>query len=143
MIVLDTDVVSEPFRPRPSSAVQEWLNAQPIQELYLCAPVLAELRYGLERLPPGKRRKTLEAWVQHVEHELFANRFLMIDQATAHEFARVLARRERLGRPIRVMDALIAAIVLAQGATLATRDVSDFAGLGLEIINPFAAPVGG
>jgi predicted nucleic acid-binding protein len=97
----------------------------------------------LERLPPGKRRKSLEAWVQHVEHELFANRFLMIDQATAHEFARVLARRERLGRPIRVMDALIAATVLAQGATLATRDVSDFAGLGLDIINPFEAPASG
>jgi toxin FitB len=140
MILLDTNVVSEPHRPRPDSAVQEWLNAQPAQNLYLCTPVLAELRYGFERLPSGARRNRLESWFRDLEEQHFADRILPFDQLAAHEFGRVMSRRQKAGRPIKPMDALIAAIAVGHMAAIATRDMMDFADLGLELINPFQVP---
>ncbi len=140
MILLDTNVVSEPHRAKPDRAVQIWLNGQPAQDLFLCTPVLAELRYGLERLPTGARRNRLESWLQDLEQQHFADRILPFDQHAAHEFGRIMSRRERIGHPIKAMDALIAAIAVCHTAPIATRDVSDFADLGLELINPFQAP---
>jgi len=138
MILLDTNVLSEPYRPRPNAAVQKWLNAQPSRDLYLCTPVLAKLRYGLERLPSGSRRYRLEDWLRNLEDEYFADRVLPFDQSAAHEFGRVMSRREKQGRPINAMDALIAGIAICHAATIATRDIADFEGLGLDLLNPFA-----
>ena len=137
MIVLDTNVLSEPYRPQPNALVQKWLNAQPLSELYLCTPVLAELRYGIERLSSGKRRDGLDEWLTHLEKEFFADRILAVDQRAAHEFGRIVARRDRMGRPIKPMDALIAAISVCHSAAIATRDIEDFEGLGLDLLNPF------
>ena len=141
MILLDTNVISEPHRPKPDRAVQDWLNRQPARELYLCTPVLAELRYGLERLPSGARRNRLELWLRDLEQQHFVNRILPFDQPAAHEFGRVMSRREEIGRPIKPIDALIAAIAVCNAASIATRDVADFADLGLELINPFQAAI--
>jgi predicted nucleic acid-binding protein len=137
MIVLDTNVVSESWKPEPNPAVALWLNAQPTYSLYLCTPVLAELRFGIERLPNSRRRTFLESWVARLEAEAFRDRILPLDLAAAAEFGRLAARREKLGRRMEPMDALIAGIAASQGATLATRDTSDFDDLGLELINPF------
>jgi toxin FitB len=137
MIVLDTNVISEGLRARPSEAVRIWLDAQKPSELYLCAPVLAELRYGVERLPVGARRTELDRIVSSMEVELFANRLLMFDRESAHEFGRVVAVREKLGRTITPMDAMIAAIAISNRMAVATRDIVGFADLGLELINPF------
>jgi predicted nucleic acid-binding protein len=137
MILLDTNIVSEPYRSGPNHVVRAWLDAQPPEELFLCTPVLAELRYGVERLPAGTRRERLDLWVRQVEEEGFPGRVLPFDRNAAHEFGRVVARRNKLGRPVGPMDALIASIALAQGASIATRDVSDFEGVGLQLINPF------
>ena len=141
MILLDTNVVSEPHRRKPDRAVQDWLNGQPAQDLYLCTPVLAELRYGCERLPSGARRNRLESWLEDLERQHFVDRILPFDQLAAHEFGRVMSRREKTGRPIKPMDALIAAIAICHAASIATRDMTDFADLGLELISPFQAPV--
>jgi predicted nucleic acid-binding protein len=140
MILLDTNVVSEPFRPQPSEVVLGWYKAQTEEDLFLCTPVLAELRYGLERLPSGARRRTLENAVNLVEGRFLA-RTLSLDKGAAHEFGRILAHRNRIGRPLEIMDGLIAAIALSHRATLATRDLSDFEGIGLELINPFVPHV--
>jgi predicted nucleic acid-binding protein len=137
MILLDTNVVSDSYRARPHPSVRNWLIAQPSAELFICAPVLAELSYGVERLPPGERRRDLAEWVRKVENEVFASRILPFDDEAAHEFGKLFHRRKSIGRPIGIMDAIIAAVAKANGATVATRDVSDFADLGLGLVNPF------
>jgi predicted nucleic acid-binding protein len=140
MILLDTNVVSEHFRPRPNPTVMAWIDAQPANVVYLCAPVLAELRFGAERLEPGRNQTNLRAAIDRIESNLFRGRILPFDVVAAAEYGRVVAKRERMGRRIGQMDALIAAIALTQRADLATRDVADFADLGIELINPFDAP---
>jgi toxin FitB len=137
MIILDTNVISEAFRKSPNATVRAWLDAQTPTDLFLCAPVLAELRYGVERLATGARRTALEGMLSNVESDLFENRILPFDQSSAHAFGPLVVRRTRAGRPIGTMDALIAAIAIAQDMALATRDVADFAELGLDLINPF------
>ncbi len=137
MIVLDTNVISEAFRVAPSAIVQAWLDAQKTTDLFLCAPVLAELRYGIERLGVGARRDALEEMLSKVERELFDGRVLPFDRASAYEFGHLQARRANLGRTMSTMDALIAAIAISHRMAVATRDVSDFAELGLDLINPF------
>jgi predicted nucleic acid-binding protein len=137
MILLDTNVVSDSSRPRPHSSVRSWLSAQRAVDLFICSPVLAELRYGVERLSAGARRTFLELWLEKIENEGFANRILPFDQRAAHEFGRLLHQRTIWGRPIKTMDAIIAAIAKSEGAILATRDVADFADLEITIVNPF------
>jgi predicted nucleic acid-binding protein len=140
VILLDTNVLSEAWRPRPSAIVRTWLDAQTQDNLLLCTPVLAELRYGIERLGSGKRRRWLEEAVNQAEKE-FSDRILPVDRNAAHEFGRVVARRDRSGRPIGTMDALIAAIAICHRATLVTRNLTDFAGLDLALVDPFAPVV--
>src|SRR5947208_16207406 len=137
MILVDTNVISDSSRPRPEPSVRRWYSAQRPTDLFICAPVLAELRYGVERLPEGKRRTHFEAWLRGIENEGFSDRILPFDRRAAHEFGRILHRRTSGGRQIKTMDALIASIAIAENATLATRDVADFADLGIEIVNPF------
>jgi predicted nucleic acid-binding protein len=137
MILLDTNVVSETMRPDPAENVRAWLNAQRTEDMFICLPVLAELRYGVENLPKGGRRRRLEAAVAQVE-ETFADRTLPFDRAAAHEYGRIMAQRDRLGRSTGTMDGLIAAIAKVHGATVATRDVHGFDHPGLDVIDPFA-----
>jgi toxin FitB len=140
MILLDTNIVSEVFRPRPHPGAMAWMDAQPLGTLYLCSPVLAELRFGLERLDTGRRKDRLRADLNRFEKELYADRILTFDAAAAEEFGRLTAHRESIGRRIEQMDRLIAAIAVAQRATLATRDIGDFAEIGLDLVNPFEHP---
>lgn len=88
-------------------------------------------------MTPGARKAALEALLSNVETELFDNRVLPLDRASAYEFGRILVRRNGIGRPIATMDALIAAIAISHRMALATRDVVDFTGLELDLINPF------
>ncbi len=136
MIVLDTNVVSESFRPRPSLQVMSWLDGLREAELWICTPVLAELRYGAEILAPGKAKHHLVAAIDGLEAQ-FTGRILPLDAAAAIHYARLSAKRERAGRRIEQMDVLIAAIALANGAALATRNTRDFADLDLDLVNPF------
>jgi predicted nucleic acid-binding protein len=137
MILVDTNVVSEVMRPRPDRTVAAWLDAQPWESLYLCTPVLAELRYGIERLVVGRRKTFLTEVVDRIENELYRERILSFDPIAAAHYGRLMVKREQQGRRLEQMDALIAAIALTNGASVATRDSRDFADLGLEVINPF------
>jgi len=137
VILLDTSVVSEGLRPRPNLAVQEWINEQPHDSLYLCAPVLAELRFGLELLSDGRRRDYLRRGVEKIESDLFLDRIWPFDAAAAREYSILAADRQRRGRRIDLVDGMVAAIARARGAILATRNVEHFADLGLELVNPF------
>ena len=141
MIILDTNVISEGFRVHPSSEVRVWLDAQRPGDLFLCAPVLAELRYGAERLPAGRRKTELDQFVSNAERELFTDRLLLVDRESAYEFGRLVAKRATLGRPILPMDGLIAAIAIANDMAIATRDIEDFTDLGISLVNPFEAAV--
>ena len=139
MILLDTNVVSEGFRIRPNDTVAVWTDAQPSGSLYLCTPVLAEMRFGVELLAGGRRKDDLERAIDRIENDLFLDRILPFDVAAAKEYARLSSDRQKMGRRIDVMDGLVAAIARTQGAMLATRNVSHFADLGLNLINPFEA----
>ena len=142
MILLDTNIISETWKPRPESSVIGWLKTQPFNSLYLCAPVLAELRFGAERLDAGLRRNLLRASIDHLENVGYRGRILVLDGPAAGEFGRLAAKRERLGRTMGLIDAMIAAIALTHRSVLATRDVDGFAGLDLEIVNPFEFEAG-
>jgi predicted nucleic acid-binding protein len=137
MILLDTNVVSEIYRPRPSLLVLAWLDAQPREELYMCAPVLAELRFGLELLDESDRKERLRATIDRLQNELYHDRILAFDISAAIEYARIAALRQKAGNVMEQLDCLIAAIALANGANLATRNTRHFANIGLDLINPF------
>ncbi len=139
MIVLDTNVISETMRRKPDQAVVAWLDGQTPNDLYLCAPVLAEIQYGIARLPEFARKTVLFDLCREMVTHVFNGRVLAFDVPAAEAYGSVVAKREVAGSPISVMDALIAAIARSNHAALATRNVADFANIGLTLINPFHA----
>jgi predicted nucleic acid-binding protein len=130
------------MRPRPEAAVAAFLRACRVEELFLPSLAVAELRYGLTRLPPGRRRATLESDLEAVLAEGFQGRILVFDAACAIAYATARSIRERAGRPLQLLDALIGGMALAHGATLATRNTADFDGYGLTIVDPWKGPAG-
>jgi toxin FitB len=137
VIVADTNVVSEAVAVRPSAKVLGWMRGVPRAELYTTAITEAELLFGIALLPPGRRRRSLEALITGVLYEDFAGRILPFDSAAAQEFGEIAAARRRAGRPITDADAWIAAIARSRGASVATRNVADFEGIGVTIIDPW------
>jgi predicted nucleic acid-binding protein len=137
MIVLDTNVLSESLRPKPSSKVLEWMRSQPIAALFTTTITEAELYYGIALLPQSKRRHSLESAVGPIFAQDLAGRVLPFDSAAAREYADIAATRRRAGRPISEADARIAAIVRSRGAVLATRNAEDFADCQLDVIDPW------
>jgi toxin FitB len=137
MIVLDTNVLSEPLRPAPSAKVLDWMRSQPNTVLFTTTITEAELLYGVALLPPGKRRNLLESVVGRMFAVHLAGRILPFDSAAARDYADIAAARRRSGRPMSEPDARIAAIARSRGAELATRNVADFAGCDLEVVNPW------
>ena len=138
MLVIDTNVVSEIIGSRPLPAILAWFARQSSDEVFICAVTEAELRYGVALLSEGRRRSVLAADVDRMLTTVFAGRILPFDSPAAIEFADVAARRQLSGRPISVSDAQIAAIARSRGAAVATRNVRDFEGCGIEVIDPWA-----
>jgi toxin FitB len=141
MIVLHTNVVSELMRAEPEPVVATWVRARDRRELRTTTITLAEIRYGIARLPDGRRKQVLLAAADSIFAD-FADQVLPVDAAAAEHYAAIASGRDRAGKPIGGFDALIAAACRSQGATLATRNVSDFDGIGVEIINPWTQPLG-
>ena len=137
MIVLETNVVSEPLRPAPAQAVIDWLDAQAPATLYLSTVCLAELLSGVAALPSGRRRTTLEKTFATQLMPLFDGRVLPFDTEAAQAFARVHAGARRAGNPIGFPDCAIAAIASVHGFIVATRNVRDFRGTGVRTIDPW------
>ncbi len=137
MIVLDTNVVSELMRAAPSDLVVDWVDGQVATDVYLTAITVAELLYGIARLPDGKRKADLAERIDEMLTDDFDRRMLPFDETAAAHFADIVVRRERTGRPINMADAQIAATCRSHGAVLATRNVDDFADTGITIDNPW------
>ncbi len=138
MILLDTNVLSELMRPMPDNAVEAWIGLQPPASLFISTITEAELRYGAALMPNGRRRDTVAAAIEGMMMEDFHGRILAFDSAAAIFYAQIAANRRAGGRPITPFDAQIAAIARSRGATLATRNVADFEGCGVEIVNPWS-----
>jgi predicted nucleic acid-binding protein len=139
VIVLDTNVLSEEIRPSPSPKVLRWFEEQARFSIFTTAISQAEMLYGLESLPVGRRRSALHFAIEKVFGEEFAGRILPFDEDAARAFAEIVAARDALGRPISQFDGMIAAIARSRRAALATRNVSDFRDCGLRIADPWAA----
>lgn len=136
-ILLDTNIVSELIRPRPDQAIADWIDRQEEDLTFLSVATLAELRDGIERLPAGARRQALDRWLTEDLLPRFERRILGVDAPIADAWGRMLARGRRQGRPLGSMDALLAATAHAHDLTLATRNTSDFASLGLNLVDPW------
>lgn len=139
MIVVDTNVVSELMRPQPSSVVVDWVRSGRASELYTTSVTLAEVRYGIERLPDGSHKQLLRVVAGEV-FGAFGEQVLPFDAEAATRYAVIVSERDRAGLPIDGFDAQIAAICRSHDAALATRNLKDFHGTGIEVIDPWQAP---
>ena len=138
MLVLDTNVVSELMREHPNSDVLRWVDSQLTGNLFVTAVTEAEIRTGIAILPQGERQRGLAAAAERLFSMLFSERILPFDSDAARAYAMLAAERRVAGRPISQSDCQIAAIARCRGATVATRDVGDFEGSGIEVINPWS-----
>ena len=139
MIILDTNIISEIMRPHPDDGVVAWLANQDPLELATTCITVAEIQRGLMRLPQGKRRRGLEERFAAFVDEAFAGRLLAFDKAAADACGVVSAAREAQGLHAETVDMMIAAMATTAQATLATRNVSDFDGCGITLINPWSS----
>jgi len=137
VIVLDTNVLSEALKPLPSRIVLRWLAAQQSLSVFTTTITEAEVLYGVEMLPAGKRRMRLLAAVENMFAEEFTGRILPFDEDAARAFSGIVAARDRAGRPISQFDAMIAAIARSHRAAVATRNTADFQHCGIDVINPW------
>ena len=140
MIILDTDVASELSKPNPYPSVTAWFARQSAEQLYVTAVTEAEMMYGLEKLPLGRRRRDLTERDERLINVHLDGRVLLFDRAAARAYAEIRVAREQAGRPFGDnlhRDCMIAAIARVNGAAVATRNVSDFEGCGVEVVNPW------
>jgi len=137
MIILDTNVISEPLRQAPESRVIEWIDAQALETLYLSAITVAELRFGMASLPVGKRRDRLQESLEKQILPLFAGRVLPFDMSASQAYSELMAKARAAGLAIGSADGYIAATAAANGMIVATRDVSPFVAAGVDVINPW------
>ncbi len=139
MILLDTNVLSALMRSEPEQRVVRWLDTQPPESVWTTAITVFEVRLGLEVLAAGRRRRQLEKAFAKALDEDFESRVVSLDRTAAEAAGRLAAERRRAGRPIEIRDVQIAGIATARKATLATRNLRHFEGLGLDLVDPCSA----
>lgn len=139
--LVDTNVLSE-FNRRggPDHRVKEWLEAADPDSLYVSVLTFGEIRFGVALLPPGKRHTELEQWLEQDLSEWFEGRILPVDQSIAHRWGSLRAEAQMKGRPLSVIDALLAATALQHKLTIVSRNVTDFSVAGLKVFDPWSAP---
>jgi predicted nucleic acid-binding protein len=137
MFLIDTNVISELMRATPAPSVLNWFSTQDPSTLYLSAVTEAELRTGIAILPAGQRREGLRAALDATIAEDFEGRILPFDTVAAKTYAEIASMRRAAGRPIADADCQIAAIARASGAIVATRNLRDFEGCGVDLVNPW------
>jgi toxin FitB len=135
--LLDTNCISEVVRPLPEPRVTEWMDATDERLLFLSVLTLGEIRRGVAALPQGRRRAQLEAWLELTLPTRFANRVLAVDAPVADRWGLLAADAKRRGRPLATVDALLAATALHHNLTLVSRNVADFAGTLVPVLNPW------
>lgn len=136
MYLLDTNVLSEMVRPHPDRGVVTWLHGVDDDETFMSVVTIGELRFGVERMPSGRRRCQLEAWLE-ATIDRFDERILSLDVEVANAVGRLLAQREVAGRPVRGNDASIAGTALRHHLTVVTRNVAHFVDTGVDVLNPW------
>jgi len=137
MILLDTNVLSELMRTSVSQSVVDWLDHQPVTSLYISAITRAEIELGIGLLPNSKKKDQLDQAAVKMFDE-FIGRCLPFEETAAIEYGRLVSRRRKTGHPISIEDAMISAIALTHGMSLATRNTKDFSSIDdLELINPW------
>lgn len=137
MILVDTNVISEPWKANPDAHVLAWLDAQAVETLYLSAITVAELRFGIATLPAGKRRNVLGDRFERNLLPLFAARVLPFDLVATRMYADLMARARSTGKAIGQADGYIAAIAAANELIVASGDTKPFEAAGLEVLNPW------
>ena len=137
MILLDTNVISEPLKPNGEPRVMAWIDAQALETLYLSAITVAELRSGIAAMPEGKRKVALHARLEEQVLPVFGSRILPFDVESSAAYAALLVRARAAGQGIGMADAYIAAIAATRGLTVATRDTAPFIAAGVPVINPW------
>jgi hypothetical protein len=137
MVVVDTNVVSEAMCATPNERVLAWFSAQYPPDIFATSITVGEIFYGIELLPEGKRRSGLLAAAEMTFAKFFPGRILTFDDHAARAFAPIAVARRQRGRPITLFDAQIAAIVAVHHAVLATRNIADFEGCGVRLVNPW------
>jgi predicted nucleic acid-binding protein len=135
--LLDTCVVSEPMRARPSNKVIGWLDARGIDNLFISVVTIAELEQGMAHLGDGVRARKVEAWLTGSIVPQFESRVLDVDMRVARRWGRLVGASKRAGKPVAAVDAIIAATAVEHELTLVTRNVADFRGFDILIINPW------
>lgn len=135
--LLDTNVISEWMKPQPNPGVVDWLHHADEDRVFISVVTLTEIRYGIERMAAGGRRKRLEAWLQRELPLRFEGRILPVDEMVADASGRMAARSEASGRPMEAMDAFLAATAEVHKLALVTRNQSDFKAVLKDTINPW------
>ncbi|MCW5203136.1 type II toxin-antitoxin system VapC family toxin [Desulfobulbus sp. US1] len=137
MILLDTNILSEPMRPSPSERVISWLDQQVVTDLFICAVTKAEIELGIALLPEGRRKQSLFSAAQEIFSK-FSKHCLAFGATEASIYAGIIADARKKGKTMTVEDGLIAAVAVSNGFSLATRNIKDFNGIAeLPLINPF------
>jgi toxin FitB len=137
MIILDTNVLSELMRPRPSPTVVVWVAKRPAVEVFTTSITEAEILYGIELLAKSKRREQLLAAADAMFTEDLAGRIFGFESDAARVFSKIAVQRRALGKPISHADAQIAAITQVRKAKLATRNVADFQDCDIDLVDPW------
>jgi predicted nucleic acid-binding protein len=135
--LLDTNVVSEWVKPQPEPNVLRWFAEVEEDSVWLSVITFAEIRLGVERMPRGRRRTALAAWLENDLPARFEGRIIGIGLGIADAWGKLMARSATQGRTVGAMDGFLGAIALAQGFTLVTRNTEDFAPLGIRVLNPW------
>jgi predicted nucleic acid-binding protein len=137
MILLDTNVISELMRETPDMSVALWISARKPMHFGVTTISIAEIMRGLERLPKGKRRSTLKTNFDSFVNQAFGNRVFTFDEEAAHLYGMVAMKREKAGLHAEPVDMMIAAVAVSLKASIATRNIKDFEGCGVSLINPW------
>lgn len=137
MILVDTNIISELMRAEPEPAVLAWIDRAPRNTLYTSVIVQAEIIYGVQCLPAGRRREGLDAQAAAIFAIEFAGRILPVTEAVAAHYASIAAQRRQAGRSFGLFDTLIAATARSAGAAVASRNTKDFKDCGVDVINPW------
>jgi len=137
MIVIDTNVASEPLRLRPDERVTSWLSALTQEDLFITSITVAEMLAGTAVMPDGRRKIGMSEGFEQLLREFFQDRILVFDERSARLYAEIFARTRAVGRGITLFDCQIASIAMSQGFAIATRDVRPFKDAGLDVINPW------
>ncbi len=139
MILHDTNVISALIRPEPDQAIKSWLDIQPPESMWTTSISVYELRFGVELLAFGRRRQLLEEALNKLLKDDFDGRVIPFDEPAAQAAGKIGAARRQLGRTIEIRDVQIAGIALARKASIATRNIRHFEGLGIPLIDPWSA----